>query len=168
MPPATPHDETVHGQKRKLQAVLPVQGAQGYPTPGWMRPIRPHIQRSPCAQPTHASGSGGERLTLRAQAEQLDYMVRDAVAGRLFKTGNNPLETTVVEALNNAALRTHQMVAMPAPQTVPVTIVQTVDALEHAEIAEEPDGAKDTGNTRRLVVFDQPLLDFLNTECTGQ
>ena len=114
------------------------------------------------------AGSGCDRLTLRAQTKQFDHMASDAIAGGLFKPGNNSLQATVVEALNNAALCAYQMVAVPASQTVPMALVQTVDALEHAKVAQEADGAKDTGDPRRLMTFDQPLLDFLNAECTGQ
>jgi len=114
------------------------------------------------------AGSGCDRLTLWAQTKQFDHMAGDAIAGGLFKPGNNSLQATVVEALDNAALCTYQMMAVPAAQTVPMAIVQTMDALEHAKVAEEADGAKDTGDPRRLMTFDQPLLDFLNAECTRQ
>ena len=113
------------------------------------------------------AGSGCDRLTLWAQTKEFDHMAGDAIAGGLFKPGNNSLQATVVEALDNAALCTYQMMAVPAAQTVPMAIVQTMDALEHAKVAQEADGAKDTGDSWRLVAFDQPLLDFLNAECAG-
>ncbi len=114
------------------------------------------------------AGSGCDRLTLWAQTKQFDHMAGDAIAGGLFKPGNNSLQATVVEALNNAALCAYQMMAVPATQTVPMALVQTMDALEHAKVAEEPDSAKDTGDSWRLVTFDQPLLDFLNAEGARQ
>ena len=116
----------------------------------------------------YRAGSGCDRLTLWAQTKEFDHMAGDAIAGGLFKPGNNSLQATVVEALDNAALCTYQMMAVPAAQTVPMAIVQTMDALEHAKVAQEADGAKDTGDSWRLVAFDQPLLDFLNAECAGQ
>ena len=88
----------------------------------------------------YRAGSGCDRLTLWAQTKQFDHMAGDAIAGGLFKPGNNSLQATVVEALNNAALCAYQMMAVPATQTVPMALVHHHECIGGTGVPPGADG----------------------------